>query len=120
VDVVFKPVDPFILKSKVQVLVDLYLKTEEVKRQSAYQQWLLDEHARVKAEKAQTERALRRTEERQEAILQSLPIVFHLAQRRAAVRPAVRLRSVKEITGFPPAASWTSRSSALAGSIPTT
>ena len=27
VDVVFKPVDPFILKSKVSVLVDLYLKT---------------------------------------------------------------------------------------------
>src|SRR5947209_12436445 len=69
VDVVFKPVDPFILKSKVAVLVDLYLKTEEVKRQSAYQQWLLDEHARVKAEKAQTERALRQTEARQEAIL---------------------------------------------------
>ena len=34
VDVVFKPVDPFILRSKVQVLVDLYLKTEEVKRQA--------------------------------------------------------------------------------------
>src|SRR3954469_16637754 len=76
VDVVFKPVDPFILKSKVTVLVDLYLKTEEVKRQSAYQQWLLDEHARVKAEKELTEKALRRTEARQEAILQSLPIVF--------------------------------------------
>src|SRR3954453_11408822 len=72
VDVVFKPVDPFILKSKVTVLVDLYLKTEEIRRQSAYQQWLLDEHARVKAEKAQAERQLRRTEARQEAILQSL------------------------------------------------
>src|SRR5262249_12738295 len=47
VDVVFKPVDPFILKSKVAVLVDLYLKTEEVRRQSAYQQWLLDEHAQA-------------------------------------------------------------------------
>src|SRR3954465_4222428 len=50
VDVVFKPLDPFILKSKVQVLVDLYLKTEEVKRRVTYQQWLLDEHNRVKAE----------------------------------------------------------------------
>ena len=76
VDVVFKPVDPFILKSKVTVLVDLYLKTEEVKRQSAYQQWLLDEHDRVKAKAAVTEKALRRTEARQEAILRSLPIVF--------------------------------------------
>src|SRR5579862_1688866 len=77
VDVVFKPVDPFILKSKVTVLVDLYLKTEEVKRQSAYQQWLLDEHARVKAEAALTEKALRRTEAHQEAILKALPIVVH-------------------------------------------
>ena len=30
---------------EVQVFVDLYLKTKEVERQSAYQQWLLDEHA---------------------------------------------------------------------------
>ncbi|MBV9899779.1 MAG: response regulator [Alphaproteobacteria bacterium] len=101
VDVVFKPVDPFILKSKVSVLVDLYLKTEEVKRQSAYQQWLLDEHARVKAEKAQTERVLRQTEARQEAILQSLPIVF---TSRALEPPfAVKFVShvVEDVTGFP-------------------
>ena len=91
VDVVFKPIDPFILKSKVAVLVDLYLKTEEVKRQSAYQQWLLDEHARVKAEKALTERALRQTEARQEAILQSLPIAFTSRAHRAAVRAAIRV-----------------------------
>ena len=66
---VFKPVDPFILKSKVAVLVDLYLMTEEVKRQSAYQQWLLDEHERVKANKTHKKKALSRTEARQEAIL---------------------------------------------------
>jgi len=103
VDVVFKPVDPFILKSKVAVLVDLYLKTEEVKRQSAYQQWLLDEHARVKAEKAQTERVLRQTEARQEAILQSLPIVFT----SRAIEPPYQARFVSEtveaVTGFPAA-----------------
>ncbi len=101
VDVVFKPVDPFILKSKVAVLVDLYLKTEEVKRQSAYQQWLLDEHARMKAEQARTERALRETEARQEAILQSLPIVF--TSRRAAppFAPLFVSQMIEEITGFP-------------------
>jgi signal transduction histidine kinase/DNA-binding response OmpR family regulator len=101
VDVVFKPVDPFILKSKVSVLVDLYLKTEEVKRQSAYQQWLLDEHARVKAEKAQTERELRRTEARQQAILQSLPIVFTSRAIEPPFAPQFVSESIGEITGFP-------------------
>jgi len=101
VDVVFKPVDPFILKSKVTVLTDLYLKTEEVKRQSAYQQWLLDEHARVKAEKAQTERALRRTEARQEAILQSLPIVFTSRSIEPPFAPQFVSESIRDITGFP-------------------
>ncbi|WP_374472569.1 response regulator [Phenylobacterium sp.] len=101
VDVVFKPVDPFILKSKVTVLTDLYLKTEEIKRQSAYQQWLLDEHARVKAEKDLTERALRRTEARQEAILQSLPIVFTSRSIEPPFAPQFVSESVKDITGFP-------------------
>jgi signal transduction histidine kinase len=101
VDVVFKPVDPFILKSKVTVLTDLYLKTEEVKRQSAYQQWLLDEHARVKAEKDLTERALRRTEARQEAILQSLPIVFTSRSLEPPFAPQFVSESVKDILGFP-------------------
>jgi PAS domain S-box-containing protein len=98
--VVFKPVDPFILKSKVTVLVDLHLKTEEVKRQSAYQQWLLDEHARVKAEKAQTERALARTEARQEAILRSLPIVVHSRSIEPPFAPQFVSDAVEGITGF--------------------
>jgi PAS domain S-box-containing protein len=102
VDVVFKPVDPFILKSKVTVLVDLYLKTEEIKRRSAYQQWLLDEHDRIKAEKAQTERALRRTEARQEAILRSLPIVIHSRSIEPPFAPQFVSDAVEEITGFPP------------------
>ena len=101
VDVVFKPVDPFILKSKVQVLVDLYLKTEEVKRQAAYQQWLLDEHARVKAEKAQAERALRETEARQEAILKQLPIVIHSRTIEPPFAPQFVSEAISDITGFP-------------------
>ena len=101
VDVVFKPVDPFILKSKVTVLVDLYLKSEEIKRRSAYQQWLLDEHDRVKAEKAQTERALRRTEARQEAILRSLPIVIHSRSVEPPFAPQFVSDAVQDITGFP-------------------
>ncbi len=101
VDVVFKPIDPFVLKAKVQVFVDLYLKTKEVERQSAYQQWLLDEHARVKAEKARTEKALRKTEARQEAILRSLPIVFHSRSVEPPFAPLFVSDSVEAITGFP-------------------
>jgi PAS domain S-box-containing protein len=101
VDVVFKPVDPFILKSKVRVLADLYLRTEELQRQTAYQQWLLDEHGRVKAEKAQTERALRRTEARQQAILKTLPIVIHSRSIEQPFAPLFVSESVKDITGFP-------------------
>jgi signal transduction histidine kinase/DNA-binding response OmpR family regulator len=101
VDVVFKPVDPFILKSKVTVLVDLYLATEKIKRQSAYQQWLLDEHARVKAEAAVTAKALKRTEARQEAILKSLPIVVHSRSIEPPFAPQFVSEAVAAITGFP-------------------
>jgi PAS domain S-box-containing protein len=102
VDVVFKPIDPFILKAKVQVFTDLYLKTKEVERQSAYQQWLLDEHARVKAEKARTERALRRTEARQDAILRSLPVVFHSRRAEPPFATLFVSDGVEPITGFAP------------------
>ncbi|MDP3767876.1 MAG: PAS domain-containing protein, partial [Dehalococcoidia bacterium] len=102
VDVVFKPIDPFILKAKVQVFINLFLKTKQVERQSAYQQWLLDEHGRVKAEKARAERALRRTEARQQAILKSLPIVFHSRAADPPFAPTFVSETVEQITGFPP------------------
>ena len=121
VDVVFKPVDPFILKSKVTVLVDLYLKSEELKRRAAYQQWLLDEHARVKAEKALTEKALRRTKARQEAIMKVAADRHPLPLDRAAVRAAVRLGGpCSRSPASPPAASSTNPNSAPAASIRTT
>src|SRR6201996_5478111 len=87
VDVVFKPVDPFILRSKVSVLVDLHLKTAEVVRQAGRLQSLVDENARVHAEKLAAERALRATQERQEAILRSLPIVIHARTAEAPFAP---------------------------------
>jgi PAS domain S-box-containing protein len=102
VDVVFKPVDPFILKSKVSVLVDLYVKTEEVKRRAAYQQWLLEEHERIKAEKAQAEKALQRNEARQQVILNSLPIVIQSRASEPPFAPLFVSDAVEEITGFPP------------------
>ncbi len=101
VDVVFKPVDPFILKAKTKVFTDLYLKTQEANRQSAYKQWLLDEHNRVKNEKAQAERALRRAEAQQQAILNSLPIVFTSRSIEPPFTTLFVSESVKDITGFP-------------------
>ncbi|MET0293767.1 MAG: response regulator, partial [Phenylobacterium sp.] len=101
VDVVFKPVDPFILKSKVSVLVDLYLKTEAVKRDAAQRQRLLDEHARLLAAKIEAERALRRSEAQQEAILKALPIVFHARSPAPPFAPSFVSDTVEAITGFP-------------------
>ena len=102
VDVVFKPLDPFILRSKVSVLVDIYLRTEEAKRLAAHRQWLLEENARVQAAQARTERALQRSEAQQQAILQSLPIVFHARSAKPPFAPVFVSDGVEAITGFHP------------------
>ncbi len=101
VDVVFKPVDPFILRSKVQVLVDLHLKTQEVQIQSEHRRRLLEEYERVQKEKAQAELALRRSQARQQAILQSLTIVFHSRSIEPPYRPLFLSDNVEALTGFP-------------------
>ncbi|CAO3410214.1 response regulator [Azospirillum largimobile] len=80
VDYMFKPVDPHILKCKVSVFVDLYRKTEAVKREVEAKQRLLDENERVRREMRQAEQALRRSEERQALILGQLPIVLYTAE----------------------------------------
>jgi CheY-like chemotaxis protein len=100
VDVVFKPVDPFILRSKVQVLVDLHIKTLELEQQSESRRLLIEENARVHAEKLAAERALRRTQERQEAILRALPLVFHSRTADPPYEPLFVGGNVKELTGF--------------------
>ncbi len=102
VDVVFKPVDPFILRSKVSVLVDLYLKTAEVERRAAEAHRLLGENARVTAAKEHAERALQRSRQREEAILRSLPIVFHARRAEPPFAPSFVSDSIEAITGFPP------------------
>ncbi|KQY30816.1 histidine kinase [Caulobacter sp. Root487D2Y] len=100
VDVVFKPVDPFILRSKVQVLVDLHIKTLELEQQSESRRLLIEENARIHAEKLAAERALRRTQERQEAILRALPVVFHSRTADAPYEPLFIGGNVMELTGF--------------------
>jgi two-component sensor histidine kinase len=68
VDMVFKPVDPFILQSKVSVFVDLYLKQAEIQREAELRHRLQEENFRVRAEKLTAEQALRRSQEHQEAM----------------------------------------------------
>jgi len=68
VDMVFKPVDPQILRSKVKVFVDLYLKQAEITREAELRHRLQEENFRVRAEKLSTEQALRRSQEHQEAM----------------------------------------------------
>jgi PAS domain S-box-containing protein len=80
VDYVFKPVDPVILRSKISVLVDLYLKNEEVRRQAQLERMLQEENLRIRQEKLEAERQLRQIEERQTAIVRSLPIALYSAR----------------------------------------
>ncbi len=78
VDYVFKPVDPIVLRSKVAVFVDLFAKTKEIERKARHEQALLDATIRANAERLKAEQDLRRAEQRQAAIIQSLPIVLYL------------------------------------------
>ncbi|MDB5440985.1 MAG: multi-sensor hybrid histidine kinase [Caulobacteraceae bacterium] len=101
VDVVFKPVDPFILRSKVAVLAELHLKAVEISRQADDLRQLLAENARAHADRLAAERALRRTEERQEAIMRSLPMVLHSRRASPPFAPLFVSAQAYELFGFP-------------------
>src|SRR5687768_6698971 len=78
VDYVFKPVEAMVLRSKVAVFVDLFAKTKEIERKARQEQALLDATIRANAERLKAEQELRQAEQRQAAIIQSLPIVLYL------------------------------------------
>jgi PAS domain S-box-containing protein len=101
VDYVIKPVDPIVLRSKVAVFVDLFAKTREIERKARKEQALLDANLRANAERLRAEQDLRRAEQRQAAIIQSLPMVLYLEPYDATERlPHYVSGDLAAITGF--------------------
>jgi signal transduction histidine kinase len=102
VDYVFKPVEPVVLRSKVAVFVDLFLMTQEIQRKAAQEQKLLDANLRANAERLRVEQELRLAEQRQAAIIASLPIVLYLESEGPAPRvPQFVGGNFTAVTGFP-------------------
>jgi PAS domain S-box-containing protein len=101
VDYVFKPVDPVILRSKVSVFVDLFEKSKEIEGKARHEQALLDANLRANAERLRVEQELRRAEQRQAAIIQSLPMVLYLEPYDTRKRrPNYISGDIEAITGF--------------------
>ncbi|MGQ0661027.1 response regulator [Sphingosinicella sp.] len=101
VDYVFKPVEPVVLRSKVAVFVDLFAMTREVQRKAEQEQALLDANLKANAERLRVEQELRLAEQRQAAIIQSLPIVLYLESRDDSPRvPQFVGGNFRSVTGF--------------------
>ena len=101
VDFVFKPIDPIVLQAKVSVFVDLYKKTEAVRRQAELERRLQLENLRVRTEKIEAERALRQIEERQALIIRSLPIALYTADLKGGFSgPRFLSESIAGAVGF--------------------
>ncbi len=109
VDYVLKPVDPTMLRSKVAVFVDLFNKSRELQRQVAIKQKLLDDNIRANAERRAAEQALQIVEERQAAIVRSLPIAVYSVDLTSAEAggiggPAFVGDTIQSLCGFPASA----------------
>ncbi len=101
VDYVFKPVEPIVLRSKVAVFVDLFRMRREIQRKARQEQALLDENLRAKSERLRIEQELRIVEQRQAAIIQSLPIILYLETDEASPRvPQFVGGNFNTVTGF--------------------
>ena len=101
VDYVFKPVEPVVLRSKVAVFVDLFSMNKEVQRKARQEQALLDAALQANKERLRAETALRLVEQRQAAILQSLPIILYLEELNVSPRiPKFVSGNFTALTGF--------------------
>ena len=101
VDYVFKPVEPVVLRSKVAVFVDLFSMTQEIQRKAAQEQKLLDANLKANAARLKVEQELRVAEQRQAAIIQSLPIILYLETDSAGPRlPQFVGGNFAAVTGF--------------------
>ena len=101
VDYVFKPVEPIVLRSKVAVFVDLFTMTREIRRKAEQEQRLLDENLRANTERLRVEQELRIAEQRQAAIIKSLPIVLYIEPLERRPRwPAFISGDLAAVTGF--------------------
>ena len=101
VDYVFKPVEPIVLRSKVAVFVDLFQMTREIQRKAQAEQELLDSNLQANAERLKAERELRLADQRQAAIIGSLPIILYLEAVDASPRiPKFVSGNFTALTGF--------------------
>lgn len=101
VDYVFKPVEPVVLRSKVAVFVDLFAKTREIQRKAQQEQQLLDANLKANAERLRIEKELRLEQQRQAAIIESLPIIVYLEPLEASPRvPQFVSGNFEAVTGF--------------------
>jgi PAS domain S-box-containing protein len=75
--------------------------TREVRRKAQQEQQLLDANLRANAERLRAEQDLRLAEQRQAAIIQSLPIILYLEEQDAIPRvPKFVSGNFKAVTGF--------------------
>ena len=101
VDYVFKPVDPVILRSKVAVFVELFDKSKEIEVKARHEQALLDANLRANAERLRAEQELRRAEQRQAAIIHSLPMLLYLEPHDSGPRrPNYVSGDLEAMTGY--------------------
>ena len=101
VDYVFKPVEPVVIQSKVAVFVDLFTMRREIQRKAKQEQALLDANLRANAERLRAEQELRMAQQRQAAIIESLPIVLYLEPLEVDPRrPAFVSGNFEAVTGF--------------------
>ena len=77
VDYVFKPIEPVMLRAKVNVFLDLHLKAQEIRRQAEQEKRLLEENLRVRAHQLETFEALKRSQAQQALVIDMLPVLLY-------------------------------------------